>query len=280
MTHPLTRSALYCPASRPRVLGKAAGLPADMIILDLEDAVAPESKATARVGVQEALTGLNFGPRQRIVRINGLATPWGLEDIAMLRQVPCDGVALPKVDDPGMVAACAERLPELRIWAMIETPKGVLQAAAIAAHTQVAGLIMGTNDLAKALRAQGRGALQMALQSCVLAARAADKLVMDGVYNAFEDAAGLRAECAEGRALGFDGKTVIHPAQLAICNAAFGPNAEDIALAQRRIAAFGAALAAGQGVAVVDGEIVEQLHVDAARVILAQAEAIAERENA
>lgn len=274
------RSALYIPGSKDRALDKARGLPVDVILFDLEDAVAPDAKIAARDTLYAALASGGYGPRLKIVRINALDTPWGVEDAAAVAAMDCDGVLLPKVNGPGDVDALAGLVPDLPIWAMMETPQGVLNAAAIAAHPRIAGFVMGTNDLAKDLGARGRAALMMALQHCLLAAKAARIIALDGVYNAFKDEDGLRAECAEGRDMGFDGKTLIHPAQVAIANAAFGPSEDDIALARRQIAAFEAAEAEGQGVAVVDGKIVENLHIETARATLAKAEAIAALESA
>ena len=276
--HPY-RSALYIPGSKPRALDKARTLPTDAILFDLEDAVAPEVKAEARDTLAAALAQGGYGARRRIVRINGLDTPWGEADAKAVSVLDCDAVLLPKVGGPQDIEALAALCPGLPIWAMMETPRGVLNAAAIADHPAVEGFVMGTNDLAKDLGSQSRAALATALQQCLLAARAAGIVALDGVYNAFQDDEGLRAECAEGRALGFDGKTLIHPAQLAIANAAFGPSEAEIDLARRQIAAFEAAEAEGQGVAVLDGRIVENLHVVTARATLAKADAIAALET-
>lgn len=274
------RSALYIPGSRDRALDKARGLPVDVILFDLEDAVTPDAKIAARDTLNAALAAGGYAPRLKIVRINALDTPWGVEDAAAVAAMDCDAVLLPKVNGPGDVDALAGLVPDLPVWAMMETPQGVLNAAAIAAHPRIAGFVLGTNDLAKDLNARGRAALMMALQHCLLAAKAAHIVALDGVYNAFKDEDGLRAECAEGRDMGFDGKTLIHPAQVAIANAAFGPSEDEIALAHRQIAAFETAEAEGQGVAVVDGKIVENLHIVTARATLAKAEAIAALESA
>ena len=274
------RSALYIPGSRPRALDKARGLSADAILFDLEDAVVPAEKGTARDTLCSELRRGGYGARARIVRVNAAATPWGADDIAALEDAPCDGVLVPKVDGPQAIDAVAARLPGLPLWAMLETPMGVVNAARIAAHPRLAGLVVGTNDLAKDLgvrEAADRAPLWSALQTCVIAARAGGVVILDGVYNAFRDDAGLRAECAQGRDFGFDGKTLIHPAQIDVANAAFAPSEDEIALARAQIAAFEAAEAAGQGVAVLDGRIVENLHIETARATLARAEAIAER---
>ncbi|WP_213395477.1 HpcH/HpaI aldolase/citrate lyase family protein [Yoonia sp.] len=275
-----TRSALYIPGSKDRALEKARGLPVDVILFDLEDAVAPDAKIAARDTLFAALAGGGYGPRQRIVRINGLDTQWGRADAAAVAAMDCDAILLPKVNSTADVDALAALVPDLPIWAMMETPQSVLNAAQIAAHPRMAGFVMGTNDLAKDMGSRGRPALMMALQMCLLAAKAAGIVALDGVYNAFQDDDGLRAECAEGRDLGFDGKTLIHPAQIAIANAAFGPTTDEIALAHRQIAAFAEAAAQGQGVAVVDGKIVENLHIVTAKATLAKAEAIAALESA
>jgi (3S)-malyl-CoA thioesterase len=280
------RSVLYIPGSRARALDKARTMPVDSIIFDLEDAVALEEKASARAVLVAHLLEGGYGSRSQIIRINGLDTPWAAEDIAAIAEVRPEAVLLPKVDNAQMIAelgAVMDRLEgfeNTQIWAMMETPRGILNAAEIADAPRMGGMVMGTNDLAKDLGSRTRGAMTTALQHCLLAARAAGILCIDGVYNAFKDEAGLTAECAEGRDFGFDGKTLIHPAQLATANAVFAPTADEIALARRQITAYEEARAQGQGVAVVDGKIVENLHVDTARATLAKAEAIAQGEAA
>ena len=273
------RSALYIPGSKDRALDKARGLPVDVILFDLEDAVAPDAKVAARDTLYAALVDGGYGSRLRIVRINGLDTEWGAADAAAVAAMACDAILLPKVNGPDDVDALAALVPDLPIWAMMETPQGILNAASIAAHPRIAGFVLGTNDLAKDLNSRSRAALMTSLQMCMLAARAAGIVALDGVYNAFKDDDGLRAECEEGRDMGFDGKTLIHPAQVAIANAAFGPTDDEIDLARRQIAAFEAAEAEGQGVAVVDGRIVENLHIVTARATLAKAAAIATLET-
>jgi len=273
MEHRPYRSALYIPASKKRALEKARGLPVDVILFDLEDAVSPDEKVAARATLAAALSE-SYGVRQRIVRINALDTAWGPDDVKAVAQMVCDGILLPKVDHTDHVDALADMIPDVPIWAMMETPLGILNAASIAAHPRIAGFVLGTNDLAKDLGSRTRAALMTALQLCVLAARAHGIVVLDGVYNAFKDDAGLRVEATEGRDMGFDGKTLIHPAQVAIANAVFGPSEDDVALAKRQIAAFEEAAAAGQGVAVVGGRIVENLHIVTARATLAKADAI------
>ncbi len=276
--HP-SRSALYIPGSKERALEKAKTLPVDIILFDLEDAVAPDEKDNARKTLAAALAAGGYGARLKIVRMNALDTNWGAADAKAVIAMDCDAVLLPKVNNAADVDALATLIPDLPIWAMMETPLGILNAAEIAAHPRIAGFVMGTNDLAKDLSATGRPAMLTALQHCLLAARAHGILALDGVYNAFKDEDGLQAECAEGRAMGFDGKTLIHPAQVAICNAAFGPTEADIDLARRQIAAYDAAIAEGQAVVVVDGKIVENLHIETAKATLAKATAIAELEN-
>lgn len=274
-----TRSALYIPGAKPRALDKARGLACDVILFDLEDAVAPDAKVAARDTLRLALAEGGYGARLRLVRINGLDTEWGADDARAAATMACDGILVPKVSSPADLDAVAALIPDLPLWAMMETPLGVLNAQAIAAHPRLSGFVIGTNDLAKDLGTRTRAALTMALQHCLLAARAAGIVCIDGVYNAYQDDDGLRVECEDGRDLGFDGKSLIHPAQLAIANAAFGPTGEDIALARRQIAAFDAAMAEGQGVAVVDGRIVENLHIVTARATLAKADAIAALER-
>ncbi len=282
MTRPV-RSVLYLPASNARALDKARHLDCDGLIFDLEDAVAPEAKAEARSLLTAALREGGYGTRLRLVRVNGLDTPWGAADQVAAARMACDGVLIPKVGGPGDLDAAAGRIPDLPLWAMIETAAGVLNAGAIAAHPQLAGIVLGTNDLARDLNARFRPdrlPLVPALGQALLAARAAGKLALDGVFNAIADAEGFLAECGQGRDLGYDGKTLIHPGQIAAANAVFGPSEAELTLARRQIAAFEAAQAQGQGVALLDGRLVENLHVATARAALARAEAIAARETA
>lgn len=272
------RSVLYIPASKPRALDKARGLPVDAIIFDLEDAVSPEEKTASRGILAEALAQSGYGNRARIVRINGLDTEWGRADAEAVAKMEADAVLLPKVDGPTDLDELAEITGDLPIWAMMETPLGMLNAAAIAAHPKLQGMVMGTNDLAKELNARFRAdrlPMLTSLGLCLLAAKAHDRVIVDGVYNAYKDEAGLAEECAQGRDMGFDGKTLIHPAQVDGANTAFAPSEAEIDLARRQIAAFDEAKASGQGVAVVDGRIVENLHVETAQKTLAKAEAIA-----
>jgi citrate lyase beta subunit len=282
--HPF-RSVLYMPGSNPRALDKARSLPADALILDLEDAVAPAEKPRARDLVAEAVEAGGYGRRRLMIRINALDTEWGEADLARAARAGPHAILLPKVEaaaDIARVAVLLERLGApagTRIWAMMETPRGILNAAAIAgAHPLLEGFVLGTNDLAKDLGAAqtpDRLALVTSLGLCLLAARAHRLACVDGVYNAFKDEDGLRAVCVQGRDLGFDGKTLVHPAQIAIANAVFAPSADEVDLARRQVAAFAEAEARGEGVAVVGGRIVENLHVVTARRLIARAEAIA-----
>ena len=277
------RSVLYIPGSKERALEKALGLAADAIIFDLEDAVAPEEKPAARDLLARVLRDWDFGKSARIVRINGLDTPWGADDAhamdaAIAAGARIDAILIPKVNHPDDLDPVARLVPGADLWAMMETAAGMLNAGGIAAHPRLRGMVMGTNDLAKELNSRFRAdrlPMQAGLGLCLLAARAHGRVIVDGVYNAFKDEDGLRAECEQGRDMGFDGKTLIHPAQLDIANAAFAPSEAEIDLARRQIAAFDAAKAAGQGVAVVDGKIVENLHIVTATATLARAEAIA-----
>ncbi|UWR25629.1 CoA ester lyase [Sulfitobacter sp. S223] len=272
------RSVLYIPGSKPRALDKARGLPADAIIFDLEDAVIPEEKVAARATLAEALATGGYGSRMKIIRINGLDTEWGADDAKAAAEMGADAILLPKVNTPADLDALAAITGDVPLWAMMETPIGMLGAAAIAAHPKLQGMVMGTNDLAKDLQTRFRAdrlPLLTGLGLCVLAGKAHGVALIDGVYNAFKDDDGLRVECDQGRDMGFDGKTLIHPAQLDVANDAFSPSDAEVELAQRQIAAFEECEATGQGVAVVDGKIVENLHVATARETLAKVEAIA-----
>lgn len=282
--HPF-RSVLYIPGAKARALDKARNLAADALILDLEDAVTPLEKPQARALTAAAVAEGGYGNRTVLIRINGLDTEWGVEDLAAAVNSGPDAILLPKVEHASDITGLAERLEGLgapehtRIWAMMETPRGILHAADIAvAHDRLEGLVMGTNDLVKDLGAVHTANRQPLLASfglCLLAARAEGLVCVDGVYNAYRDEAGLRRICVQGREMGFDGKTLIHPSQLAIANEVFSPSPDDIASAEAQIAAFDAATARGEGVAVVDGNIVEILHAEAARRLLARSAMIA-----
>lgn len=283
LTRPV-RSLLYIPASRARAMEKAKDLACDGILFDLEDAVAPEEKVAARGLVVETLRDGDYGKRLRIVRINGFDTEWGQADARALAEavaqgVGIDAVLVPKVGSYADLEAVAAITGDLPLWAMMETAVCMLNAADVARHPKLQGMVMGTNDLAKELGARNRAdrlPMLTGLGLCLLAARAYGQVIVDGVYNAFKDEAGLAAECELGRDMGFDGKSLIHPAQLEIANAAFAPSTAEIDLAHRQIEAYEAALATGQAVAVVDGKIVENLHVVTAKSLLAKAAAIAE----
>jgi len=277
------RSVLYIPGSKERALEKATGLACDAIIFDLEDAVAVEEKVNARATLAKALKEADYGARARIVRVNGLDSAWGRDDLrafalAIREGAKVDAILIPKVSRKSDLDAVADLIPGVPLWAMMETALGMLNAPEIASHPRLEGMVMGTNDLAKELQCRFRAdrlPMMAGLGTCLLAAKAFGKIIVDGVYNAFKDEDGLKVECEQGRDMGFDGKTLIHPAQLEIANAAFAPSAAEIDLAQRQIAAFDEAEKAGLGVAVVDGKIVENLHIVTARQILAKAEAIA-----
>jgi len=271
------RSVLYIPGSKPRALDKARSLPVDAIIFDLEDAVTADEKVGARDTLKQAIAEGGYGNRVKIVRINGFDSQWGRDDAAAVAEMDVDAVLLPKVGGAADLDALAEITGDLPIWAMMETPQGMLRAEEIAAHPKMQGMVMGTNDLAKELQVRFRAdrlPLMTSLGMCLIAAKAHGIIIVDGVYNAFKDAEGLEVECTQGRDMGFDGKTLIHPAQVDVANTAFAPSEAEIDLARRQIAAFEETEAAGQGVAVVDGKIVENLHVATAREILAKAEAI------
>lgn len=274
------RSLLYVPGDKDRALEKARGLPADGLILDLEDSVAPDAKPSARAAVAETISKGGFGHREILVRLNAESTPWHEQDWSAVEGA--DGVLLPKVESPETVRRAADRLPSsTALWCMLETPLGVLRANEIAgASPRLAGLVMGTSDLVKDLGARhtaDRSSVLTALSLCVLAARAHGRVAIDGVHTDLQDEDGFEAACRQGRDLGFDGKSLIHPKTIAASNAAFGPDEAEIAEARRIIEAFDEAKRAGKGVTVSDGKLVEALHVQAAERTLAIAEAIAER---
>lgn len=277
----LFRSVLYVPASKPRAMEKAPRLAADALIFDLEDAVMPQEKVQARAALAAVLDAVDYGPRLRIVRINGLDSDWGRDDaLAFAAHDGVDAILIPKVSRAADLDAMAALAPGKPLWVMLETALGYLNAVEIAAHPMTHGMVMGTNDLAKELGARHRPdrlPLMAGLGLGLMAARAYGRVIVDGVFNGFLDEAGLEAECAQGRDMGFDGKTLIHPGQIAVANRAFAPSEAEVALASRQIAAFEAAGKAGQGVAVLDGKIVENLHIVTAKAILAKARAIANR---
>ncbi|HEY1073412.1 CoA ester lyase [Brevundimonas sp.] len=268
-----TRSVLYLPASNARAVEKARSLACDVAVLDLEDAVAPEMKAEARAAAVAAAHEGGFGPRLG-VRINGLDTAWGAEDLAALRDAPVDLIVAPKVESAATVLALSDGLrPGADLWAMIETPRALVDLKAIAeADGALSGLMLGVNDLAKALKtgaSADREPLKPWLAAVVAHARAKGLTVIDGVFNRIKDQAGFVAECTQGRLYGFDGKSLIHPSQIEGANAAFGASAEEVEWARKVVAAFAAPEAAGLGVIRVEGEMVERLHLEQAQDILA-----------
>jgi citrate lyase subunit beta/citryl-CoA lyase len=280
------RSVLYMPGANERALEKAQTIPADALILDLEDAVAPDAKADARARVCAAASSGAYGAREVAIRANGIGTAWHDDDLRAIAEAGPAAVVVPKIDAAADVHAIERALEaggapdHTLIWAMLETPIAMLSALEICRSSErLAVLVMGTNDLAKELQAAhvpGRQPLLTGLGQCLLAARAAGKVILDGVYNDIKDEAGFLAECEQGRDLGFDGKTLIHPSQVDPCNATFAPTAEEVARAGRIIAAFEEAEADGRGVVTVDGRMIENLHVDQARRTLAIAAAIEE----
>jgi citrate lyase subunit beta/citryl-CoA lyase len=278
------RSVLYMPGANERALEKAAVLPADALILDLEDAVAPDAKAEARERVCEAASSGRYGAREVAIRVNSAGTPWHNDDLRAAAGAGPAAVVVPKVDSPATVHAVEKALDAggapatTAIWAMLETPVALLRAKEIcSASERLTVLVMGTNDLAKELRAEqvpGRQPLLTGLGLALVAARATGKVILDGVYNDIKDAEGFEGECVQGRQMGFDGKTLIHPSQLEPCNRIFAPAPEDVERSQRIIEAFEQAEAEGRGVATVDGRMIENLHVEQARRTLALAAAI------
>jgi citrate lyase subunit beta/citryl-CoA lyase len=278
------RSVLYMPAANERALEKAKTIPADAIIFDLEDAVAPDAKDAARANAVAAAGSGEYGNRELTIRCNGLDTPWGAADIAAAAGSGAAAVVIPKVGSVAYLDEVSRLLDEagapasLTIWAMVETPTAILDVRAIAAHPRVNVLVMGTNDLAKELRAglvRGRHPLVPHLATALLAAREAGKVIVDGVFNDVKDLDAFRDECVQGAEMGFDGKTLIHPTQVDVANDVWAPSEADVEHARKVIAAFDEAVAEGRGVITVDGRMIENLHVDNARRTLAVADAIA-----
>jgi citrate lyase subunit beta/citryl-CoA lyase len=272
------------PGSNARAMEKARTLPADAIVLDLEDAVAPDAKAEARAQVVAAIRAGGFGRREVIVRVNSFLTPWGHEDLAAVATSGADAVLIPKVESPGSIDEDLRVLddhgapPHLALWCMLETPRGILNAAAIAdASPRIGALVVGTSDLTKDLHARhtrDRLPLLTSLELCVLAARAAGVAALDGVHLDLDDEAGFLAACRQAADLGFDGKTLIHPKQLAGANDAFAPGVEDVTWARRVVAAHADAEARGHGIVLLDGRLIENLHVEDARRVIALTDAI------
>ncbi|MFJ9416959.1 HpcH/HpaI aldolase/citrate lyase family protein [Streptomyces sp. NPDC101227] len=281
------RSVLYMPGANERALEKAKSLPADALILDLEDAVAPDAKADARKRVAAAAASGEYGHREVTIRVNGPGTAWHADDLRAAAEAGPDAVVVPKVESAETVREVERALEaagapdRTAIWAMVETPRAMLDARAVAgASERLTVLVMGTNDLAKELHAEhvpGRAPLLTGLSLALLAARESGKAILDGVYNDVKDLAGFEAECLQGRQFGFDGKTLIHPSQVGPCNEVFAPSDAQVAHARRVIEAFDLATREGRGVVTVDGRMIENLHVEDARRILALAEAIAGR---
>lgn len=278
------RSVLYMPGSNARALDKARTLAADALILDLEDAVAPDAKATAREQVAKAVSDGGYGNREVVVRVNGLATDWGADDVAAVAPLPVDAVLFPKVesaDEVHQAVAAMDRAggrPDLPAWIMAETPRGILAIDDIAGSTdRLECIVMGTSDLAKEMRVRHtpeRTGFLGPLSMCVMAARAHGLDIVDGVYLDLQDEAGFQAACVQGRDMGFDGKTLIHPRQLAAANQVFMPAAAEVERAGAIIQAWEEARAAGKGVVVVEGRLIENLHVEEARRLLTLAQAV------
>jgi citrate lyase subunit beta/citryl-CoA lyase len=274
------RSVLYMPGSNARALEKAQSLPADALILDLEDAVAPDAKDLARKQVSEAVKARGFGKREVIMRINALSTPWGEEDLAAAAEAQPDAILVPKVSSPADLAACETKMgaSKAALWAMVETPLAILNIAAIAsAKGRLACFVMGTNDLVKEIRGEhtaDRANLSAALSLSVLAARANGLAVIDGVYNDIQNVDEFVVTCRQAKSFGFDGKTLIHPTQVEPCNAIFAPSAEEVVAAREIIRAFELPENKGKGAIKHDGRMVELLHAEIARRTVAVADAI------
>jgi citrate lyase subunit beta/citryl-CoA lyase len=273
------------PAANERALEKAKSIATDAIIFDLEDAVSPDAKDLARAQAVAAVNSGEYGKRELTIRCNALATPWGHADVAAAATACVSAVVIPKINSVAEVDEVSRALDtagapkEMMIWAMIETPTAIMDCRAIAAHPRVAVLVMGTNDLAKELRAAqvpGRAPLVPSLHMALLAAREADKVILDGVYNDIKNAEGFTTECVQGQNMGFDGKTLIHPDQVAIANDTWAPSVQDVEHARKVIAAFNEALAEGKGVVQLDGKMIENLHVANAERAIAIADAIAQ----
>ena len=285
------RSVLYMPGSNARAMEKAKTLAVDGVILDLEDAVAPDAKADARRQVADAVRAGGFGHREVLVRVNAIDTPWFADDFDAAVAARPDAILVPKISTPKQIEMIGTRMldtradPHVRLWAMIETPDAIFNIRALAAEakdseSRLVGFVIGTNDLAKETRARlvpGRAPMLPWLANCVLAAHSYGIDVLDGVYNDLADMQGFAAECAQGRDMGFDGKTLIHPNQIEACNVAFSPSAEETDQARKVIAAFDRPENKGKGVVQLDGRMVERMHADIARRTVAIAEAIARR---
>ena len=277
------RSVLYMPASRASALEKAKGLPADALIFDLEDAVAPDAKEEARRMASAAAASSAYGRREIVIRANGLGTPWGYHDIMAASQSGAAAILIPKVESAAMLLQASQIMdeagapPAMKLWAMVETPLAMLQIQDIARMPRLACLVMGTSDLAKDLHAahtRDRLPFVTGLGLCLLAARAYDLAILDGVHLNLGDDAEFEAHCVQGQEMGFDGKTLIHPKQVEPANRIFAPSAKEVEDASRIVAAHAEAEAKGQGVVLLDGRLIENLHVEAAHRTLAMAQAI------
>jgi citrate lyase subunit beta / citryl-CoA lyase len=283
------RSLLFMPGSNARALEKARNLPADGIILDLEDSVAPDAKALARDQIAQAIAARGFGKREILIRVNSLDTPWWIDDVAMASKARPDGILVPKVSSVAEIHAVAGHLdgigadPSIRVWTMIETASAVLHAEELAATsrdpgTRLAGFVFGPNDISRETRIRmlpGRAAMLPLITQCILATRAYGLEILDGPYSDFSNFDGFGQECAQARDLGFDGKTLIHPGQIEACNAIFTPPAEEVARARKIIAAFERPENASRGAIQLDGQMVERLHAEMAAHTIAIADAIA-----
>ena len=283
------RSLLFMPGSNARALEKARNLPADGIILDLEDSVAPDAKGVARDQIAQAIAEKGFGKRELLIRVNALDSPWWVDDVTMAGKAAPDGILVPKISSAKDLTAIADRLSDInadtaiKVWVMLETARGVLHAEEIAAasrdsETRLAGFVFGPNDISRETRIKmqpGRAAMIPMITQCVLAARAYGLEILDGPYSDFSNVDGFALECAQARDLGFDGKTLIHPGQIVACNAIFTPPAEEVAHARKIIAAFERPENASRGAIQLDGQMVERLHADMARRTIAIADAIA-----
>jgi len=288
------RSALYMPASNPRALAKAKTFPADALIFDLEDAVAPDAKGAAREALVAAVRGGGYGTREVVVRINSLDTEWGIDDLDAAAKAGPNAILFPKISTPADVARASEHLDKrdgdhrLAMWLMIETPLAILNIRELASSAKNVGarlscFVMGTNDLAKELRIPtipGRPGLIPSLSAAVLAARAYGLTILDGVFNRIQDTDGFAAQCRQAVELGFDGKTLIHPSQIEVCNKIFAPNAEEVAWSRKVIAAFESGENASKGAIQLDGRMVERLHAEEAKRLVSLADAIAQAEAA
>ncbi|MGM4894675.1 HpcH/HpaI aldolase/citrate lyase family protein [Tardiphaga sp. 839_C3_N1_4] len=283
------RSHLFMPGSNPRALEKARTVPADGIILDLEDAVAPDAKGTARDAIAQTLAAGGFGKREVIIRINALDSPWWIDDVTMAGKAKPDGILVPKISSVEDLSAIADRLSDIgadmsiKVWAMIETSRAILHAEELAAasrdsENRLAGFVFGPNDIARETRIRmmpGRAAMLPMITHCVLATRLHGLEILDGPYSNFSDTEGFIAEAEQGRDIGFDGKTLIHPSQIEACNKVFTPPDDEVAQARRIIAAFEQPENASRGAIQLDGKMVERLHADMAKRTIAISDAIA-----